>query len=217
MASRRKAAAVPVFEHGTLPLSALTLAEYNPRRMGKDELGRLVKSLREFGFVEPVVVRAEDRLVIGGHQRLAALRVLLEEQGAAVDSYEVPVALVAGLDEPRTKALNLALNRISGEWDYGRLAAVFQSIRDMPAVDLTGFTRAEVEDVVTMVGQAAIPEVQLDPDVLLAARARHFRFDVATDEEAAEVTAALRAHGMTGPKNAGTALVALVRAATARG
>ncbi len=43
----------------------------NPRRIGEAELDALTRSLREFGFVEPVLARREDATVIGGHQRLA--------------------------------------------------------------------------------------------------------------------------------------------------
>src|SRR5262245_60934875 len=46
----------------------------NPRRIGEDELDALERSLRQFGFVQPVLARREDRTVIGGHQRLTAAR-----------------------------------------------------------------------------------------------------------------------------------------------
>ena len=44
----------------------------NPRRISDDELDALERSLRQFGFVQPVLARREDSIVIGGHQRLVA-------------------------------------------------------------------------------------------------------------------------------------------------
>ena len=66
------------------PLSSVTVEEVpidllrpdpaNPRRISEDELDALERSLRQFGFVQPVLARREDRTVIGGHQRLVAAR-----------------------------------------------------------------------------------------------------------------------------------------------
>ena len=46
----------------------------NPRRISDAQLEALTKSLREYGFVQPVLARREDKTVIGGHQRLTAAR-----------------------------------------------------------------------------------------------------------------------------------------------
>jgi ParB/RepB/Spo0J family partition protein len=46
----------------------------NPRRISEEELDALTRSIRAWGFVEPVVARREDALVVGGHQRLVAAR-----------------------------------------------------------------------------------------------------------------------------------------------
>jgi hypothetical protein len=47
----------------------------NPRRIREEELESLTRSLRQFGFVRPVLARKQDGVVIGGHQRLVAARV----------------------------------------------------------------------------------------------------------------------------------------------
>lgn len=72
----------------------------------------LRRSVSRWGMVEPLVVRRSDQLVIGGHQRLEAARAL----GLAA----VPVVYVEASDA-EAKALNLALNRIQGEWDLPKL------------------------------------------------------------------------------------------------
>lgn len=46
----------------------------NPRRISEEELDSLTRSIRAWGFVEPVVARRQDAMVIGGHQRLVAAR-----------------------------------------------------------------------------------------------------------------------------------------------
>ena len=44
----------------------------NPRRISDAELEALTRSIREFGLVDPIIARHDDKMVIGGHQRLAA-------------------------------------------------------------------------------------------------------------------------------------------------
>ncbi len=57
-----------------VPLDDLRPDPANPRRIGEDELDALERSLRQFGFVSPVLARRDDGTVIGGHQRLVAAR-----------------------------------------------------------------------------------------------------------------------------------------------
>jgi DNA modification methylase len=109
----------------------------NPRRIGEDELESLTRSLRQFGFVQPVLARREDRTVIGGHQRLVAARRL----GWAT----VPVTwLDVSVEEARV--LGLALNKISGSWDDQLLARLLADLRSSGAADLSlsGFAEDEV-------------------------------------------------------------------------
>ncbi len=51
---------------------SLRAAPYNPRRIDEESLRRLAKLLDSHGFVDPVIARKEDNLLIGGHQRLKA-------------------------------------------------------------------------------------------------------------------------------------------------
>src|SRR6185503_12462957 len=95
----------------------------NPRRISEDQLEALTRSLREFGFVQPVLARREDKMVIGGHQRLVAARRLGIQQ--------IPVIFLDVTDE-QAKLLNLALNRISGEWDEQLLARLLADLNAVP-------------------------------------------------------------------------------------
>ena len=120
-----------------VPIDDLQPDPANPRRIGEDELESLTRSLRQFGFVQPVLARREDRTVIGGHQRLVAARRL----GWAT----VPVTwLDVTVEEARV--LGLALNRISGSWDDQLLARLLADLRSSGTADLSlsGFAEDEV-------------------------------------------------------------------------
>ncbi len=109
----------------------------NPRRIGKDELEALTRSLRQFGFVQPVLVRKSDNVVIGGHQRLLAARRLGWKT--------VPVVFL-DLSVEQSRLLNLALNKISGEWDQELLAQMLADLNPVEEIDLSlsGFSEEEL-------------------------------------------------------------------------
>lgn len=116
-------------------------ATYNPRKDLKpedDEYKKIKKSILEFGFVSPLVVN-KDMTVIGGHQRLKVLQEL---------GYEEVECIVVDLDKTKEKALNIALNKISGEWDTDKLESLLQELRmDDFDLSLTGFDSDEVDDI----------------------------------------------------------------------
>ena len=125
-----------------VPISRLKTWPENPRIMPEAEMHKLVRSVESFGMVEPLVVRRSDQLVIGGHQRLAAAKVL--------GFTKVPVVYVEVSDE-EAKTLNLALNRIQGEWDLPKLGALLDELRGLPDFDisLTGFDDGEIEELLS--------------------------------------------------------------------
>jgi DNA modification methylase len=109
----------------------------NPRRISDADLEALTRSLQEFGFVQPVLVRREDSTVIGGHQRLLAARRL--------GMKTVPVIFV-DLTPEQARVLNLALNKISGSWDDELLARMLADLQPVDGLDLSlsGFTEDEL-------------------------------------------------------------------------
>jgi len=113
-------------------------AAYNPRVMPPDEMAKLRRSLEQWGLVEPIVVRRADMTVIGGHQRLEAAK--------SLGMITVPVVFVE-VDEQQAKALNVALNRISGQWDLPKLGGLLEELRGLPDLDetLTGFDPKEMD------------------------------------------------------------------------
>lgn len=100
----------------------LKAAEYNPRkdlRPGDAEYEKLKRSIQEFGYVEPVIWNKRTGTVVGGHQRLKVMKDL---------GYEEVDCVVVDLDEKKKKALNIALNKISGEWDNDLLANLLKDL-----------------------------------------------------------------------------------------
>lgn len=137
-----------------LPISELNPADYNPRKdlkPGDADYERLKRSLTEFGYVEPVIYNETTGRVVGGHQRLKVLADL---------GYTDVDCVVVELDETREKALNIALNKISGEWDETKLALL---IADLDAADFdaepTGFDDDEIQ---AMIGSFDDDEVTDD-------------------------------------------------------
>ena len=133
-------------------LADLHPAEYNPRlelRPGDPAYEKIARSIEQFGYVDPLVVN-KDGTVIGGHQRL---RVLLDLGATEAD------VVVLDLDKDREKALNVALNKITGDWDPVKLTELIGEL-DLDGYDLslTGYSEKELE--------AILAEVRLDPDSL---------------------------------------------------
>ena len=116
-------------------------AEYNPRKdlkPGDPEYEKLKRSIEEFGYVEPVIWNKTTGRVVGGHQRL---KVLIDLGITEVD------CVVIEMDEAKEKALNIALNKISGDWDKDKLALLISDLQgEAFDVSLTGFDPDEIDD-----------------------------------------------------------------------
>ena len=124
----------------TLPVGKLVPADYNPRKdlkPGDPEYEKLKRSLSEFGYVEPVIWNKTTGHVAGGHQRL---KVLIDTGVTEVE------CVVVEMSEEKEKALNVALNKISGEWDKEKLSLLISDLQlaDFD-VSLTGFDAAEID------------------------------------------------------------------------
>ena len=116
-------------------------ADYNPRKdlkPGDAEYEKLKRSIEQFGYVEPVIWNKATGRVVGGHQRL---KVLMDMGMTEVD------CVVVAMDEEKEKALNIALNKISGDWDKDKLALLIADLQGADFdVSLTGFEPAEIDD-----------------------------------------------------------------------
>ena len=128
----------------TIPINKINPAKYNPRKdlkSGDSEYEKLRKSLTEFDLVEPLIWNKRTGNLVGGHQRLK----ILQERGDT----EVEVSVV-DLPDNKEKALNLALNKISGEWDFPRLKDLLEELDTGDFdIEITGFDTKEIEDLMT--------------------------------------------------------------------
>ena len=146
-------------EWKVLPIGQLKPAAYNPRKQlkpGDKEYEKIKNSIKEFGYVEPIIVNY-DMTVIGGHQRLNVLKDLGYE--------EVQCVVVHIEDEHKVKALNIALNKITGAWNEQLLADIIVDLQSVDFnVDLTGFEAPEVEQLFSKVHNKKVKEDDFDVD-----------------------------------------------------
>jgi ParB-like chromosome segregation protein Spo0J len=118
-------------------IADMNRAAYNPRvdlQPEDEEYQAIERSLKRHGLVQPVVWNCRTNTVVSGHQRLT----VLEAQGET----EVTVSVV-DLDDIQEKELNVALNKITGEWDDDKLSVILNELGE-EAAD-TGFTLPEID------------------------------------------------------------------------
>ena len=97
----------------------LVPADYNPRTISETQLVALKRSIERWGFVQPVILNDKTGHIVGGHQRVAAAIELALPQ--------VPVVRI-NIAEDAEKALNIALNKISGAWNKDQLAELIEEL-----------------------------------------------------------------------------------------
>ena len=124
-----------------IPINKINPAPYNPRKNLKpddSEYQKLLASIDEFGYIDPLIWNKRTGHLVGGHQRFKIL--------AAKGLKEIEVSVV-DLPVDKEKLLNLALNKISGQWDRDKLAHLLD---DIPEIDLelTGFDLPEAENLI---------------------------------------------------------------------
>lgn len=133
-------------------IDTLIPAEYNPRielKPGMPEYEKLKKSIQEFGYVEPIIVNDRTGKVVGGHQRINVLKDL---------GYKEVEVVHVDLDDAHEKTLNVALNKISGNWDAEKLEDLLRDINlntDLD-VEFTGFDSDELATIFE--GSVELPE-----------------------------------------------------------
>lgn len=118
-------------------IADMNRAAYNPRvdlQPEDEEYQAIERSLKRHGLVQPIVWNRRTNTVVSGHQRLT----VLEAQGET----EVTVSVV-DLDDIQEKELNVALNKITGEWDDDKLSVILNELGE-EAID-TGFTLPEID------------------------------------------------------------------------
>jgi DNA modification methylase len=122
------------------PLDSLVAYARNARTHSEGQVAEIAGSIREFGFINPVLV-GEDGTLIAGHGRILAARKL--------GLPEVPAIVLAGLTKTQRRALTLADNRIAlnAGWDRDLLALELGDLQEAGFdLGLTGFSGVEIAD-----------------------------------------------------------------------
>lgn len=139
-----------------LKIGDLKIATYNPRKelTEKDkEYQKIKNSIIEFGYVTPIIVNS-DMTVIGGHQRLKVLKEL---------GFIELECIVVDLDKTNEKALNIALNKIQGDWDEGKLEELLQELKLQDFdTNLTGFDFDEVDEMLKDISGSKEDDFDID-------------------------------------------------------
>ena len=146
----------------------------NARTHSPEQLTKLRSSLREFGFVNPVIID-RDFNVIAGHGRIAAAK----EEGIT----EVPCVFVDYLTEAQKKAYILADNRMALDagWDEELLRIEIESLQGADFdVSLTGFGEDEIADLFVGDGEKDVKDDDFDLSAALEKAAFVERGDIWT-------------------------------------
>lgn len=143
-------------EFKKIKISELIPASYNPRKKlkpGDREYEKIKNSIVEFGYIDPIIIN-KDLTVIGGHQRITVLKDL---------GYEEIDVVIVDIDKTKEKALNIALNKITGEWNKELLADLIKDLQSSDFdVGLTGFEPPEIEQLFNAVHDKEIEEDDFD-------------------------------------------------------
>lgn len=148
-------------EFKKLKINALIPASYNPRKKlkpGDAEYEKIKNSITEFGYVDPIIVNS-DMTIIGGHQRWSVLKAL---------GYDEVDCVVIEIDKTKEKALNIALNKVTGEWNKELLADLIKDLQSLDYdVSMTGFEPPEIDELFNDVHSKDVKDDKFDLDKAL--------------------------------------------------
>lgn len=139
----------------TIKISELVRAEYNPRKelkQGDAEYEQIKLSIQEFGYVDPIIINA-DYTIVGGHQRLTVLKDL---------GYDMVNVVIIDIPKDKERALNVALNKITGEWDEERLCAILDEISADGLLEASGFCEKELSSLMDKFSELEDDEFDVD-------------------------------------------------------
>lgn len=137
-------------------IKKLKIAEYNPRKDLKEkdpEYQKIKNSIKEFGYISPIIINS-DMTVISGHQRLKVLKDLGKTNIECI---------VVDFDKNKEKMLNIALNKISGEWDYQKLEILFNELANSELdISITGFDENEINKIIKETEESMTENKEID-------------------------------------------------------
>lgn len=160
-----------------VPVDQLLPAPYNPRKAlnpGDAEYQKIKRSIQTFSYVDPIIWNQRSGYVVGGHQRLTVMK---REFG--ITEAEVSVVDLSDADE---RALNVALNKIDGQWDESRLRDLMLELQAAEYdATVTGYDDQELE---ALLGADALgPEDEKDYDTSPQLEGLEFRVIIQCQDE----------------------------------
>lgn len=124
-----------------IEINKLIFPKYNPRKKLKPddkEYQKIKNSIEEFGYTDLVIIN-KDNTIISGNQRTQVLMDM---------GYKKIKVVQIDIDKTKEKALNIALNKITGEWDYSMLGDLLLELdSENYDLEITGFDLNEIEDI----------------------------------------------------------------------
>ena len=146
-----------------IPIGRLKPAKYNPRKNlkpGDPAYEKIKRSLHDFGYVDPIVWNEVTGNIVGGHQRYKVLK---------AEGIQEITCVVVHIENPDDeKALNVVLNKATGDWDPVALADLLTELQTNGYdLDSTGFDAAEVDDLFSSVHNKDVSEDEFDIDAEL--------------------------------------------------
>jgi DNA modification methylase len=135
-------------------LGSLVFDQRNPRQHSTKQVRQIADSIREFGFVTPIVADDEGHIVAGGGRYLAAKLLGLSE---------VPVIALRHLSSAQLKAFKLADNKLAqnAHWDERLLGEAFVELKALDLdfdLEITGFAGPEIDLLIQDLNQSPFPE-----------------------------------------------------------
>jgi hypothetical protein len=129
--ARAEPQGIKQWEPEWVPAGTLKPSPYNPRTISKDMLASLKQGIRQHGLLDPLVVqrhseRYGEHVIVSGHQRYQAIKVICAEDGAA---FPPVLCIVIDIDDRAAMRVNVAMNRVGGEFDPRLLSEVFREMQ----------------------------------------------------------------------------------------
>lgn len=130
-----------------IEINKLIFPKYNPRKKLKPddkEYQKIKNSIEEFGYTDLVIIN-KDNTIISGNQRTQVLMDM---------GYKKIKVVQIDIDKTKEKALNIALNKITGEWDYSLLGDLLLELdSENYDLEITGFDLDEIENILAPIGE----------------------------------------------------------------
>ena len=165
-----KASKVRKIKRVLKPLSALSESKNNPRAHFEEQTADMVRSIDQFGFTMPILIKSDGE-IIAGHGRYLASKAIAERDSIAIDDYQVPCIVAQGWTPEQIRAFNIADNKLGegSSWNHALLSEQLIALAD-GGFDMRslGVDKDEYADFAKQASQASqassTPESDPDPD-----------------------------------------------------